>query len=170
MTIRKVIVRIDSTKAFNERFSSELQRRLGQPFDTDELELAFESVEQMRSLLTRERDRLLKVLQTERPRSIYALAKLLRRSQSAVQEDVTLLATYGLVRLAPGVENGRRVLQPIPNFEEIHFVRNYRAEAEAERASQDSPKTLRTRRPRGALRGPPPKLSVKPPRVAAAKT
>lgn len=170
MNVRKVIVRVESFERSNERFSKQLRQRLGQPEETDELELVFESVDQMRSVLTKERDRMLKVLQTERPRSIYGLAKLLGRPQSAVQEDVALLATYALVRLAPGIENGRRVLQPIPNFEEIHFVRNYRAEAEAERASQDSPKTLRTRRPRGALRGPPPKLSVKPPRVAAAKT
>lgn len=169
MTVRKVIVRIESTKAFNERFSSELQRRLGQPFDTDELELAFESVEQMRSLLTRERDRLLKVLQTERPRSIYGLAKLLRRSQSAVQEDVTLLATYGLVRLAPGVENGRRVLQPIPNFEEIHFVRNYRAEAEAERAQRESKRSARTAGARTPLRAPRSKPRAKPKSVVATK-
>lgn len=167
--IKSVFVRIETMEASERRIVAEVERRRARGEPAPGLELSFPSLADFRMILSPERDRLLQVLQSERPRSIYHLAKLLGRRQSGVQQDVTLLARLGLIRLAPGMENGRRVLQPIPNFEEIHFVRNYRAEAEAERAPQDSPRTSRTRRPRGALRGPPPRLSVKPQRVAAAK-
>jgi predicted transcriptional regulator len=81
----------------------------------------FTSIEAARKLLTPNRLALLRAIRTERPRSIYALARLLGRDLKNVQDDLRLLESYGLVRMArsrrPG--KGRRTKTPQALFQEI---------------------------------------------------
>lgn len=59
----------------------------------------FTSVEAARSLLTRNRLALLRAIREHRPRSIYQLAKVVKRDLKNVQADVRLLEEYGLIKL-----------------------------------------------------------------------
>ena len=60
----------------------------------------FTSIEAARNLLTRNRLALLRAVRSERPGSIYELSRMVNRDLKNVQEDLRILETYGLVRLA----------------------------------------------------------------------
>ena len=81
----------------------------------------FTSIEAARKLLTPNRLALLRAIRTERPGSMYALARRVRRDLKNVQQDLKLLESYGLVRLARsrGPGKGRRTKAPRALFREI---------------------------------------------------
>jgi len=67
-----------------------LQLKSPQPFQVNEL----------KQLLSNERVRLLALIKTKKPSSIYNLAKLAGRDFKAVRQDLKLLEKFGLIRLA----------------------------------------------------------------------
>ena len=81
----------------------------------------FTSIEAARKLLTPSRLALLRAVRTERPGSMYALARRVGRDLKNVQQDLRLLESYGLVRMArrPGPSKGRRTKAPQALFREI---------------------------------------------------
>ena len=82
----------------------------------------FTSIEAARNLLTPNRLALLRAVRSGRPGSIYALAKMVRRDLKNVQEDLRLLETYGLVRMAHATRSGkRRVRVPKAMFDQIEL-------------------------------------------------
>ena len=82
----------------------------------------FTSIEAARSLLTPNRLALLRAVRSERPGSIYALAKMVHRDLKNVQDDLRLLETYGLIRMADVSRSSkRRVRVPQALFDEIEL-------------------------------------------------
>ena len=82
----------------------------------------FTSIEAARNLLTPNRLALLRAVRSDRPGSIYELAKLVNRDLKNVQDDLRLLARYGLVRMADGKGSGkRRVRVPHAVFDQIEL-------------------------------------------------
>ena len=80
----------------------------------------FTSIEAARNLLTRNRLALLRAVRSGRPGSIYELAKMVDRDLKNVQDDLRLLETYGLIRMADATRSGkRRVRVPRALFDEI---------------------------------------------------
>jgi predicted transcriptional regulator len=69
----------------------------------------FTSLEVARRVLTPQRLALLHAIRTAHPRSIYGLAKLLRRDLKAVQHDLALLEGYGLVTFTASGRRGAKV-------------------------------------------------------------
>jgi len=61
---------------------------------------------------------LLRAVRTQRPHSIYELAKTLKRDFKNVQEDLRILERYGLVRVAKS-RGRRRARVPEALFGEI---------------------------------------------------
>ena len=59
----------------------------------------FEGLSTLRKLLSNEKARLLHVLKTEKPGSIYELAKKLGRDFKTVNEDVKILERFGFITL-----------------------------------------------------------------------
>ena len=80
----------------------------------------FVSVEAMRRVLTPSRLILLHLIRTRHPRSITALAKLIRRDFKNVHADLKLLADLGLVHLEPGAHMRDSVTPTVP-YERIQF-------------------------------------------------
>ncbi len=80
----------------------------------------FVSVEAMRQVLTPSRLTLLHLIRTRHPRSIAALAKLMRRDFKNVHTDLKLLADLGLVHLEPGAHLRDSVTPTVP-YERIQF-------------------------------------------------
>ncbi|OGP88472.1 MAG: hypothetical protein A2156_03330 [Deltaproteobacteria bacterium RBG_16_48_10] len=78
----------------------------------------FENLEAMRKILTDERLRILKVIKTEHPASIYELAKKLRRDIKNTFDDVQFLARAGLVELKKTTEARERTI-PEVNYDKI---------------------------------------------------
>lgn len=82
----------------------------------------FTSIEAARNLLTPHRLALLRAVRSGRPGSIYELAKMVSRDLKNVQDDLRLLETYGLIRMADGTRSGkRRVRIPHAVFDQIEL-------------------------------------------------
>ena len=56
----------------------------------------FEALSALRRLLSNEKARLLHVIKKNRPKSIYELAKILKRDFKSVNEDIKLLQRFGI--------------------------------------------------------------------------
>lgn len=82
----------------------------------------FSSISALRQLLSNERARLLHVLKTENPSSIYHLAKLLGRDFKSVRQDVKLLERFGFLELDSQVNGKREMLKPILTVDKINIV------------------------------------------------
>jgi predicted transcriptional regulator len=78
----------------------------------------FENLEAMRKILTDERLRILKMIKTEHPVSIYELAKKLRRDIKNTFNDVQFLARAGLVDLKKTTDARERTV-PEVNYDKI---------------------------------------------------
>src|SRR4030067_3081981 len=61
--------------------------------------ISFENIEAMRKILSEERLRILKTVKKEDPKSIYELAKFLKRDIKNTFDDVQFLARIGLIEL-----------------------------------------------------------------------
>ena len=82
----------------------------------------FTSIEVARNLLTPNRLALLRAVRSQRPGSIYELAKIVDRDLKNVQDDLRLLETYGLIRMADSTRSGkRRVRVPEALFDQIEL-------------------------------------------------
>jgi predicted transcriptional regulator len=82
----------------------------------------FTSIEAVRNLLTPSRLALLRAVRSGRPGSIYELAKMVGRDLKNVQDDLRLLETYGLIRMARATRSGkRRVRVPQALFDHIEL-------------------------------------------------
>src|SRR5438128_4705904 len=82
----------------------------------------FTSIEAARNLLTPNRLALLRAVRSRRPGSIYELSRLVNRDLKNVQDDLRILKTYGLVRMADATRTGkRRVRVPRSLFDQIEL-------------------------------------------------
>ena len=80
--------------------------------------ISFENIEAMRKILSEERLRILKTVKKEHPKSIYELAKLLKRDIKNTFDDVQFLAKIGLIELKKTRE-GREKTVPRVNYDRI---------------------------------------------------
>ena len=80
--------------------------------------ISFENIEAMRKILSEERLRILRTVKKEQPKSIYELAKLLKRDIKNTFDDVQFLAKTGLIELKKTRE-GREKTVPRVNYDRI---------------------------------------------------
>ncbi|MEW6058010.1 MAG: hypothetical protein AB1540_15495 [Bdellovibrionota bacterium] len=80
----------------------------------DEGMIIFVSLESLSKIMTSERLEVLSVILKEKPKSIYALAKLIGRDFKNVHSDVKLLAEIGLIDLKS--HGKRESLQPVAKY------------------------------------------------------
>jgi predicted transcriptional regulator len=69
-------------------------------------------VSSIRQMLSNQKARILYSIKTQKPNSIYELAKNLGRSFKAVSDDVKLLAGFGFITLKEDKNSKRRRLKP----------------------------------------------------------
>lgn len=72
----------------------------------------FEGINALRRLLTNEKARILNVIKTKQPGSIYELAKILNRNFKSVNEDIKLLKRFGFIDLYKTKEKNRIKYRP----------------------------------------------------------
>src|SRR4030042_255948 len=80
--------------------------------------ISFESIEEMRKVLTGERLKILKTIKKAHPSSIYELAKILKRDIKNTFDDVQFLAQAGLIELKK-VKDGREKTTPLVHYDKI---------------------------------------------------
>jgi predicted transcriptional regulator len=78
----------------------------------------FESIDDMRSVLTNNRLAILRAIRENKPKSVYELSKMLGRNLKNVNEDLKLLAKIGLVTLE-ATEKDRKRITPHVDYTKI---------------------------------------------------
>lgn len=76
-------------------------------------EFDFKDISALRSLLSNEKARLLYIIKTQNPDSIYDLAKKAQRNFKSIFQDVKLLERFGFIELMQSKKNNRKRLKPI---------------------------------------------------------
>lgn len=118
MKVRNIKIAIKSDKElFNEVKDVWKKVERGEKIKKHE-GISFESIEDMRKVLTEKRLKILKTIKKDRPSSIYELAKMLKRDIKNTFDDVQFLAQAGLLELKK-TKDGREKTTPMVNYDKI---------------------------------------------------
>ncbi len=88
-------------------------------------EYDFSELADLRRILSDEKAKILNIIKSQNPSSIYDLAKMLKRDFRSVFQDVKILERFGLIELKPHTKGKRKSLKPEPSIDtlqvNIHF-------------------------------------------------
>ncbi len=84
----------------------------------------FSDVKLLRSLLSNEKSRILYALKSKSPKSIYELAKILKRDFKSVREDVKVLERFGFIEFHLEKTGKRESLKPVLLIDKLEIVIN----------------------------------------------
>ena len=84
-------------------------------------EYDFDSLSALRRLLSNQKARLLHVIKTQAPNSIYSLAKILKRDFKSVSQDIKLLERFSFVDLVSEKTGNRERLKPVLAVDSIYL-------------------------------------------------
>ena len=84
----------------------------------------FSDIKLLRSLLSNEKARILYILKTKNPKSIYSLAKLLGRDFKSVREDVKTLEKFGFIKFHTEKTGKRESLMPTLIIDKLQIIIN----------------------------------------------
>ena len=84
----------------------------------------FSDIKLLRSLLSNEKARILHILKSKQPKSIYALSKLLRRDFKSTREDVKILERFGLIEFHSEKTGKRYSLKPVLATDKLQIIIN----------------------------------------------
>ena len=73
----------------------------------------------LRQLLSNEKAKMLNIIKTKQPSSIYELAKLLGRDFKAVRHDIKILEKFGFIELISSHKQGRERLRPVLDLDQL---------------------------------------------------
>jgi predicted transcriptional regulator len=82
----------------------------------------FSDIKLLRNLLSNEKARILYALKSQKPKSIYALAKLLGRDFKSVRNDIKVLERFGFIEFHAGKTGKRESLMPVLIADEIQII------------------------------------------------
>lgn len=82
----------------------------------------FSDIQLLRSLLSNEKARILHILKSKNPRSIYALSKLLGRDFKSVREDVGVLERFGFIEFHAEKTGRRESLKPVLIVDRLQII------------------------------------------------
>ena len=76
-------------------------------------------ISMLRSLLSNEKARLMHIIKTKQPNSIYELAKILGRDFKSVRDDIRTLEQFGFIEMMPIHKGKREKLKPLLVLDEL---------------------------------------------------
>ena len=82
----------------------------------------FSDIKLLRNLLSNEKARILYILKSKNPTSIYALAKLLGRDFKSVREDISVLERFGFIEFHSEKVGKRESLKPVLVINKLQIV------------------------------------------------
>ena len=97
-------------------FTSIFKKLRGYKSDYD-----FSELGDLRQLLSNEKAKILNIVKTQNPESIYKLAKLLGRDFKAVSQDIKLLEKFGFVHFKEESKGKRKMLRPILSLDSLQI-------------------------------------------------
>ncbi len=122
MKIKKVLIKIEP----KEKFYGEIKKVFAD-LDKGRLpsrkpeKVSFESLEDMRKVLTERRLELLRAIKRVQPKSIYELAHAVNRDIKNVRDDLLLLKNVGLVSLKRE-DAARSIVVPVVQYDRINIA------------------------------------------------
>jgi len=87
----------------------------------DKSDYDFSGLSELRQLLSNEKAKILNLVKTQQPESIYKLAKILGRDFKAVRQDIKLLERFGFIELKPETKGKRKSLKPIISVDNLQL-------------------------------------------------
>lgn len=90
-------------------------------FFKSEESLDFEGIAMLRKILSDEKARILHTIKSKKPKSIYELAKFLKRDFKSVIDDVRLLEKFGFIDMVSEKSGNRERLRPIVSVDSMHI-------------------------------------------------
>ena len=81
-------------------------------FTHDSSDYDFEGLSALRKVLSNEKARMIHIIKTKKPKSLYALAKILGRNFKSVSEDIKLLERFGFIDMIAEKTGKRERLRP----------------------------------------------------------
>ncbi len=84
----------------------------------------FSDIKLLRTLLSNEKSRILIVLKSKKPSSIYGLAKLLKRDFKSVRKDIKVLERFGFIDFVEEKVGKRASLRPILTLDKLNIEIN----------------------------------------------
>lgn len=88
---------------------------------TGEEELDFKGLSSVRQLLSNEKARVLHTIKTKKPKSIYELAKVLKRDFKSVKEDIKILENFGFIEMVAEKTGNRERHKPVLIIDSMHI-------------------------------------------------
>ena len=133
MTGRRLYIGIRASAERSEALRQAIRRVARGDRGSHEAGLYFETVEELRRILTAKRLELLLAITRHRPASVHELAGLLKRDYKNVSTDITLLERLGLVKLGARGGKGRAQTPSVP-YDEIQVTIDLRQSSAAHAA------------------------------------
>jgi predicted transcriptional regulator len=93
-------------------------------FTGDKKEYDFKGLSTLRALLSNEKARILDVIKSKNPKSIYEISKITQRDFKSVSEDVKLLEQFGFIDLIQEKTGKRQRLKPVIVVDSINIEIN----------------------------------------------
>jgi predicted transcriptional regulator len=84
----------------------------------------FSDIKLLRNLLSNEKARILYVLKSNSPNSIYSLAKLLGRDFKSVRDDIKILERFGFIEFHAEKTGKRESLKPVLIIDSLQIIIN----------------------------------------------
>jgi predicted transcriptional regulator len=121
MSTRRLNIGIRTSAERSGALREAMRRVAGGDRAQQEPGLYFETVEELRQILTEKRMELLLAITRHRATSVHQLAGLLGRDYKNVSTDITMLERLGLVRLEAKAGKGRAQAPTVP-YDEIQIT------------------------------------------------
>jgi len=118
MKVKNIVVEVKSVEDTLKEVKEVMGKiKEGKPLKKKE-SISFNNIDIMRKFLTNKRIELIRAIKKHKPKSIYQLAKIVKRNSKSVNLDLKILSNLGMVDLK-SEEKGRENIIPSVNYEEI---------------------------------------------------
>ncbi len=119
MKLKDVEIVVMSDEDYGEHLNQLFERvKRGEIHEPEPHKIVARTAEDIGKILTRER--LLQIIREKRPESISELARMLKRKESNVHNDLTFLEGIGLLELKQGKNQVRKV--PVVDYDALHIT------------------------------------------------
>lgn len=121
MKLKDVEIIVMSDEEYGEHLDQLFERvKCGEIREPEPHKIVTRTAEDIGKILTHERLRLLHIIKEKKPESISELAKMLKRKESNVHNDLTFLEGIGLLELKEGKNHVRKV--PVVDYDALHIT------------------------------------------------
>lgn len=118
MKVKNIVVEVKSVEDTLEEVKEVMNKiKEGKSIKKKE-SISFNNIDIMRKVLTNKRLELIKTIKKYKPKSIYQLAKIVKRDSKSVNMDLKILSNLGMVDLK-SKEKGRENIVPSVDYGEI---------------------------------------------------